>query len=231
MSIGDQMQMQIKQWPPWSDLASNIAERLGPIELLSFQSVCKAWNSASSTASAKIESTPDFEPWFLLYAEDSDHNCQLVTESGKKFSVRLPELDGTTCLASNQGWLLLFKKQGLEGEAVGNCGGASSLFFFRPFSKTKIDLPGCPFLELSDHVAAFSCVPTSRDCTVSVINRVNDYEPKLHLLRRGAKEWFQYDIPCSGFGTINCAVYHTQKQEFYFFDRRDCVLIIVSTIS
>ncbi|CAB4311969.1 unnamed protein product [Prunus armeniaca] len=197
MSIGDQMQMQIKQWPPWSDLASNIAERLGPIELLSFQSVCKAWNSASSTASAKIESTPDFEPWFLLYAEDSDHNCQLVTESGKKFSVRLPELDGTTCLASNQGWLLLFKKRGLEGEAVGNCGGASSLFFFRPFSKTKIDLPGCPFLELSDHVAAFSCVPTSRDCTVSVINRVNDYEPKLHLLRRGAKEWFQYDIPCS----------------------------------
>ncbi|CAB4291754.1 unnamed protein product [Prunus armeniaca] len=168
MSIGDQMQMQIKQWPPWSDLpsdlASNIAERLGPIELLSFQSVCKAWNSASSTASAKIESTPDFEPWFLLYAEDSDHNCQLVTESGKKFSVRLPELDGTTCLASNQGWLLLFKKRGLEGEAVGNCCGASSLFFFRPFSETKIDLPGCPFLELSDHVAAFSCVPTSRDC-------------------------------------------------------------------
>ncbi|CAB4291756.1 unnamed protein product [Prunus armeniaca] len=167
----------------------------------------------------------------VVEQRDSDHNCQLVTESGKKFSVRLPELDGTTCLASNQGWLLLFKKQGLEGEAVGNCGGSSSLFFFRPFSKTKIDLPGCPFLELSDHVAAFSCVPTSRDCTVSVINRVNDYEPKLHLLRRGAKEWFQYDIPCSGFSTINCAVYHTQKQELYFFDRRDCVLIIVSTIS
>ncbi|ONH93780.1 hypothetical protein PRUPE_8G252000 [Prunus persica] len=236
MSVGDemQMQMQMKQWPPWSDLppklASNIAERLGPIELLSFRSVCKAWNSASSTASAKIESTPDFEPWFLLYAEDSDHKCQLVTETGKKFTMRLPELDGTTCLASNQGWLLLFKKQGLEGEAVGNCGGASSMFFFRPFSKTKIDLPGCPFLELSDHVAAFSCAPTSRDCTVSVINRVNDYELKLHLLRRGAEEWFQYDIPCSGIGTINCAVYHTEKQELYFFDHTDRVLIIVSTI-
>ncbi|KAL6271752.1 hypothetical protein ACE6H2_028663 [Prunus campanulata] len=218
MSIGDQMQMQIKQWPPWSDLpsdlASNIAERLGPIELLSFWSVCKAWNSASSTASAKIESTPDFEPWFLLYAEDSDHICQLVTESGKKFSVRLPQLEGTTCLASNQRWLLLIILLNTISNFT-NCVGTSSMFFFRPFSKTKIDLPGCPFLELSDHVAAFSRAPTSRDCTVCVINRVNDYELKLHLLR---------------IGTINCAVYHTQKQEFYVFDRRDRVLIIVSTI-
>ncbi|CAB4311967.1 unnamed protein product [Prunus armeniaca] len=228
MSVGDEMQM--KQWPPWSDLppklASNIAERLGPIELLSFQSVCKAWNSASSTASAKIESTPDFEPWFLLYDEDSDHKCQLVTETGKKFTMRLPELDGTTCLASNQGWLLLFKKQGLEGEAVRNCGGASSMFFFQPFSKTKIDLPGCPLSELSDHVAAFSCAPTSWACEVCVINRINDYELKLHLLRRGDKEWFQHDIPCSGIDTIKCAAYRTDEQEFYFFDNRDRLFIV-----
>ncbi|PQP97886.1 F-box protein [Prunus yedoensis var. nudiflora] len=70
--------------PP--ELLSKIADGLSLIDLLSFRSVCKAWNSASSTASAQNESS--YEPWFLLYEEHSDQCQLLICESG---------------------WLLLFK--------------------------------------------------------------------------------------------------------------------------
>lgn len=153
------------QWSRWSDLPpellSIIAERLERIEFLSFRSVCKAWNSACCTISAQIESTPNYEPWFLLYGDGED--CPLVIERGRKFTMRLPELVGTTCLASNQGWLLVSKQRGDKRR--------SSMFFFRPFSKTKIDLPDFPTKVLRDYVAAFSCPPTSQDCTVCVINQ------------------------------------------------------------
>ncbi|KAI5335640.1 hypothetical protein L3X38_025773 [Prunus dulcis] len=99
--------------PPLSDLLppellSKIADGLSLIDLLSFRSVCKAWNSASATASAQNESS--YEPWFLLYEEQSDQCQLLICESGKKYTIsNIPELKGATCLASNQGWLLLFK--------------------------------------------------------------------------------------------------------------------------
>lgn len=191
-----------RQWSDLpSELVSDIADRLGIIELLSFRTICKAWNSASSTASAKIESTRDFEPWFLLYGmngdddhKDPDYQCQLlVAKSGQKYTLDLPELDGTTCFASNQGWLLLFQQGG-------------SMFFFHPFSCMKIDLPKFPVSELSDHVAAFSSPPTSQDCTVCVVSRRSGDELQLNLLHRGASKWIQhkYDRPID---TIKCAAY------------------------
>ncbi|XP_050365604.1 uncharacterized protein LOC126784162 [Argentina anserina] len=204
-----------RQWSDLpSELISEIAERLGPVEVVRFRSVCQAWNSASSVASAKIESVETYEPWFIHYGFDDDSDqCQLVTTENGIITMSLPQLDATTtCIASYQGWLLVFKQGG-------------SMFFFHPFSKTKIDIPKFPYSELSDHVAAFSSPPTSADCAVCLIRRStsNDDQLDLNLLRRGGgNEWKHYKIDCpqwyidiikyAGYGKIG---------EFYFFDDKD----------
>ncbi|KAJ7972878.1 F-box protein family [Quillaja saponaria] len=161
----------------WSDLPpellSKIADSLGLIELVSFRGVCKDWNSASSIASAQVESLSD-EPWFLMYGENSE--CVLLSNLGTKYIMDIPEMDGATCLASYQGWLLVFNK--------------GSMFFFCPFSRAKIDLPMFPYKELSDHFAAFSSPPTSKDCIVTVTSRCSELELELNLLRCGENEWY-----------------------------------------
>ena len=55
-----------KQWCdlPYQ-LLSRIADGLGLIDLLSFRAVCNDWRSASSEASAKVESMQR-DPWFLI---------------------------------------------------------------------------------------------------------------------------------------------------------------------
>ncbi|XVF32686.1 hypothetical protein REPUB_Repub17cG0104100 [Reevesia pubescens] len=192
----------------WTDLPCellpSIADRLGLVELLSFRGVCKDWNSASSTASAEIEALPNHEPWFLLYGENNSQ-CTLVTESGRKYSITIPELNGATCLASSQGWLLLFR----EG----------SLFFFCPFSRAKIDIPGqFPHTVISDHVAVFSAPPTSQDCVVCVITNTNENEEELlefYVIHRGATAWTNYELDVGPYKT-EFAAYHNGG--FYFFD-------------
>ncbi|PRQ26250.1 putative F-box domain-containing protein [Rosa chinensis] len=205
--------MRRRQWsdlPP--ELITDIAERLGLLEVVRFRSICQAWNSASSTISAKIESLLNYKPWFLHYGYDSAQ-CQLVTTESGNITMNLPQLDQTTtCIASYEGWLLVFKQGG-------------SMFFFRPFSKTKIDLPNFPVSELTDHVAAFSSPPTSPDCTVCVINRStsNDNELELNLLcRGGGNGWIQHKLDCPRFSidTIKCAAY-SKLGEFSFLDHGD----------
>ncbi|XWS31653.1 hypothetical protein CRYUN_Cryun23aG0094900 [Craigia yunnanensis] len=195
----------------WTDLPSEllplIADRLGLIELLCFRGVCKDWNSASSTASAEIEALPNHEPWFLLYGEYNSQ-CTLVTESGRKYSITIPELDGATCLASSQGWLLLFR----EG----------SMFFFCPFSRAKIDLPGqFPHMVISGHVAIFSSPPTSQECAVCIISKRNETELELYVIHRGAITWTKHELEASP-NKIECAAYHYGF--FYFFDNKDWVV-------
>nr|XP_011458642.1 PREDICTED: uncharacterized protein LOC101296544 isoform X3 [Fragaria vesca subsp. vesca] len=196
----------------WSDLPpeilSLIAERAGLFELLSFFRVCNSWHSASSTALAHIVGHEiNKGPWFVLY-EDKNSECQLLTSSGKKFTTSLPELDGTTCLATYGAWFLLFKKGG-------------SMFFFHVLLRQRIDLPKFPVPELTDHVGAVSSSPTSQDCVVCVISCRDDktLDAKLHFL--GKKTYWivatHYDARVKT-DTIKSAVYHNGK--FCIFDGR-----------
>ncbi|GLT69892.1 hypothetical protein SLA2020_420050 [Shorea laevis] len=173
----------------WSDLPAEllslIADRLGIIELPSFCGVCKAWQAASSAASAKIES---------------------ASNPQRKYTMNIPQLDGATCIASNQGWLLIFKQ--------------GSMFFYCPFSHTKIDLPKFPHLViLSEHASAFSSPPTSPECIVAVMNRDPEYGLELYVLCRGACKWSrrklkgtQYNLSAFGFATY-------KNGNFYFLDK------------
>ncbi|RVX20525.1 hypothetical protein CK203_002786 [Vitis vinifera] len=195
-----------KEARPWSDLPSDlltlIALRLTIIELLCFRRICKHWYAASLTASAQIESAPNQKPWLLLRGNGS--KCLLYKESIGHYYLDIPEMSGATCIASYQGWLLLFR--------------AASIFFLCPFSSAKIALPHFPHSQLSDHVAAFSSPPTSPDCIVSVIGRSDAMNLELHLLHRGDKKWTKYTLMyhINHFKTITCATYH--NGDFYYLD-------------
>ncbi|MED6155162.1 hypothetical protein PIB30_002890 [Stylosanthes scabra] len=164
-------------------LAQIFSDYLELKELLGIRSVCKDWNYASSEALARLETFQD-EPWFLMYDEGS--NCSLLSNDEKLYKLNIPEFDGATCVASNSGWLLLFR----EG----------SIFFLCPFSRARIDLPNCPLSELmdcSEFVAAFSSAPTTQDCMVALIARWQEIALQLHLLRRGDRRWSVYECLCT----------------------------------
>ncbi|KAL6952423.1 hypothetical protein U1Q18_041413 [Sarracenia purpurea var. burkii] len=206
----------VERKTPWADLPrellTSIADRLGIIELLSFRGTCKEWHSSTSSSSAQIESSPNCRPWLIFHSDDSQsvlYNCS----EKKNYSIDLPELNGSTCLASFQGWLLLFQ-EGSEG----------SIFFFSPFSRAKISLPNFPHAEISDHIAAVSAPPTSENCTVCVINRGDKRNLELNLLRRGSKNWSKIDYACPRrrLDAIIVATHHDGI--FYFVDNNNRAL-------
>ncbi|XP_019164392.1 PREDICTED: F-box/kelch-repeat protein At1g57790-like isoform X2 [Ipomoea nil] len=202
----------------WSDLPpellSKIANCLGCFDLLRFRFVCKDWHFASLTASASVESSPGRKPCFLLHGESAE-NCILYSQvEKKKYMINIPELREATCLASNQGWLLLFQ-QGV-------------IFFFCPFSGSRIDLPAFPQAgaekEFSGHVGAFSSPPTSPDCTVAVICRKSEHRVEMNVLDRKSSEWTKHEYSHfrGYFRTIKCATCHDGV--FYFIDDTHKVL-------
>jgi len=198
---------------PWSNLPphllSLIADRLGIIELLSFRGVCKAWQAASSAASAKIETTSNPEPWLLFYGEEGSE-CHLYNTSQRRYTMSIPELEEATCLASNQGWLLIFK----EG----------SMFFYCPFSHAKIDLPKFPHTYLSGHVSAFSSPPTSSECIVAAMHRDHKSGLELYVLYRGADTWTRIKLDSIQYklSALRMATY--KDEEFHFFDKKKGVV-------
>ncbi|XP_044492319.1 F-box protein At4g00893-like [Mangifera indica] len=208
--------------PSWADLPTElitlVADRLGIIDLLRFLSVCKSWNYAASRCSAQIESTHNYEPWFLLYGEDS--HCILLSglenkESQKKYNINIPELNGATCIASRDGWLLLRQE--------------TTIFFFCPFSRSRIDLPQFPDSEHRDYIGAFSSPPTSKDCIVCVVAKNDKSQVELRLLHRGANEWTThiYTYYRDHFEKIKAVAYENDEKNFHIFDDT-CGLIVFS---
>lgn len=185
-----------------ADLLSLIVDRLGLIELLSFHGVCKAWRAAASTALSKIEASANYKPWFLIYGENSQ--CHLYNESGRRYTTSIPELDGATCIASHQGWLLVFQ--------------GGSMFFYCPFSHAKIDIPTFPLSVLSNYAAAFSSPPTTLECIVAVMHRDIMSGFSLYVLPRGANAWAKCElIQFYNVRELGSAMHGNQN--FYFFDK------------
>ncbi|KAL4558711.1 hypothetical protein LXL04_036912 [Taraxacum kok-saghyz] len=164
--------------PP--EILSYIASRLPMIELLRFRGTCRDFRSASSTATAATDSYR--RPWLLLHKPDTSECLLYNNEESKVYNRDIPDLKGAICLASHEGWLLLFKDE--------------SIFFFSPFSLAKITLPDFPHKQVNKHVAAFSDVPTSPDCIISVINRIDEFFVKVNVISKGQTSWTPYKIPC-----------------------------------
>ncbi|XP_019264618.1 PREDICTED: F-box protein At4g00893-like [Nicotiana attenuata] len=178
-----------------SELLGEIADNFGIIDLLGFRGVCTNWRSASFSATAAIESAPDTHPYFLLYNDD-DEECILFNPTNdKSYTLNIPELKEATCLASSHGWLLLSQK-GL-------------IFFFCPFSRTRIDLPPFQEYEISKGSAAFTSSPLSNDCVTALILRKRHEFLELHVLERGVSAWvkYEYDLSQRFFGGVKGATF------------------------
>ncbi|OMP06596.1 hypothetical protein COLO4_08033 [Corchorus olitorius] len=218
------------QWKPkkpdWSDLPIDvlglIANRLGLIDLLRFRVVCKNWNFASSDASAEIEALPNNDPWFLIY--DYDSKCMLKTDESKKIyrTVKIPEMNGATCIASNHGWLLLFKTLG-----------SGSMCFFCPFSRARIEIPEFPMKVFNpkQYVGKFSTPPTSNDCVICIVKIRRQNMLDLFVLQRGYVAWTKHEIPLGFPNKIRHAAFW--RGVFYFLDNtflREAQLMFLFTI-
>ncbi|KAF6176602.1 hypothetical protein GIB67_034464 [Kingdonia uniflora] len=198
---------------PWSDLPydllAQIVNLLLLVDLLCFRGVCKDWRCASFKASAKCTIIVVERLWFLLYGDNL--HCTLYNPlEERKYTMNIPELDGMTCIASLEGWLLVY--------------GENSLFFFCPFSRAKINLPQFPHNpQQYGHVAVFTSAPTSPDCTVGIICHIDESTMELNLLRRGDNKWdtqgHALDVKI---GNIIGATFN--KGMFYFLDSVDLVL-------
>ncbi|KAI3678856.1 hypothetical protein L6452_38160 [Arctium lappa] len=204
------------QFRPWIDLPrdilSQIIIRLTLIDLLSFRGTCKDFRSATSGASAQIQSS--LPPWILLFNKNDHSECILYNDrESKTYKRKIPDLEGVICLASYQGWLLLFNN--------------GSVFFFCPVSLVKIRLPDFPHRRFDGHVASFSDVPTSPDCIVTVINRVNVLAVEVNVISKGQKSWTKHVVPHNkGLSTmITAAMFDGKSRTFYYMDDAKSLLL------
>ncbi|XP_058077121.1 F-box/kelch-repeat protein At1g57790-like [Magnolia sinica] len=187
-----------------TELLEHIIDRLPLIEYLTFRGVCKSWRSASSDYSPKNQPKAH-RPWILFFSPTSPTKCFLYNEPSESYyNIEIPELQNSSCLASNHGWLLIHHD--------------GSLFFFNPFSRTKVELPEFKHSPISDHVATFSSPPTSEDCMVFLVSRSDPKTFEINTCRRGENEWTT--ICCSqkqsNLNAITGAVF--SEGEFYYFD-------------
>lgn len=113
-----------------NDIISTLSDRLPLIELLCFRATCKVFRSISFTSSAEMESctTP------FLIVSNSNTLESLIYDTHRSKKNQETYLQGATCLASYQGWLLLYKQESV-------C--------FCPFSLAKILLPNFPHNQLN----------------------------------------------------------------------------------
>nr|XP_043638370.1 F-box protein At3g56470-like [Erigeron canadensis] len=192
----------------WTDLPieilSCIADRLSIIELLSFRGTCKDFHSASSAAIGA-----DKYPWILFHKPNSSECLILDEPRSKTYKRNIPDLQGATCLASYQGWLLVFRDE--------------SVFFFCPFSLAKIALPDFPHNQIEGHDAAFSDLPTSPNCMVAVLNAIDHDFFEMNIISKGQTEWTQYKISRRTpnlylTSNLTVATFNRESEEFNFTD-------------
>ncbi|KAI3678857.1 hypothetical protein L6452_38161 [Arctium lappa] len=212
MAIDQSMHDVSNQFRPWIDLPcdilSAIVDRLPLIDLLSFRGTCKDFRSVSAGVSAQIQSS--LSPWILLFNENDRSECIFYNDlESKTYKRNIPDLEGVNCLASYQGWLLLFKD--------------GSVFFFCPFSLAKISLPDFPHDRFDDHVASFSDVPTSPDCIVSVINRADEATVEVHVISKGETSWTRH-VVANNKGPIIGATFVGKKRTFHYLDNANSLL-------
>ncbi|CAI0556459.1 unnamed protein product [Linum tenue] len=112
-------------------------------------------------------------------------------------------LTGAVIRCSNHGWLLMTQ---------GSFGG--EIFFFNPFTKEKIVLPGLGIYEFEG--ITFSSPPTSSDCTVFGYS-VSSHAVSVTFIRRGQRRWTDSMVERkTGVlrNSLSNPVYHQGK--FYF---------------
>ncbi|ONH93794.1 hypothetical protein PRUPE_8G252900 [Prunus persica] len=129
----------------------------------------------------KSETNKNIPMLFLLgeFSGESNHawlNPKNHTSNSKL--IKFPELeDQTECLASGFGWLLIQSRN------------TSSLFFFNPFTRQRINLP---YHHSVITAAAFSASPTSPDCIVFTYRMPSVFGVRIDTLLVGQETWTRH---------------------------------------
>ncbi|CAL0332168.1 unnamed protein product [Lupinus luteus] len=143
--------------------------------------VCKRWHSVATSVRLL-----NYSPWLMYCPLNGDQYEFYDPLHCKTYSIRLPELlDSTICYAKD-GWLLLFRSE------------TKKLFFFNPFTRDMINLPG---FDETTYLAAFSCAPTSSECVVFIVSYVSPLAVTISTCYPGAREWttvnYENQLPLS----------------------------------
>lgn len=178
--------------------------------------MCKSWRWALEQCT--LENQLPAQPYWVISRKMST-STDIIWHFGdsstrRSYTINVPELSRARCLVSKHGWLLLFSSEPI-----------SSLFFFNPFSRARIDLPWTSeFFRLTDildkHPPVFtlSAPPTSLDCVLFAIAFVNVDSFRISTCRRGETTWTTHDCQCriTKFVPIKDATFCASTGSFYW---------------
>ncbi|KAF7818795.1 F-box/kelch-repeat protein [Senna tora] len=157
----------------WSDLPGDLLElifsHLTLADNIRASAVCKRWHSVATAVRVMNQSSwlmyfPKFGNWYELYDP----------VRRKTYSLELPELSGSRLCYTKDGWLLLYRPT------------SHQMFFFNPFTREVINLPG---FEMTYQIVAFSCAPTSPGCVLFTIKHVTPLIVAISTCHPGDEEW------------------------------------------
>ncbi|URD73220.1 F-box Kelch-repeat protein [Musa troglodytarum] len=134
------------------DVLGDIVSRLSHRDYVRCTAVCRSWRPVPPPPRPGARS-------MRLFVLPGNGECSVIDPSRNAvIHVDFPELAGVEVLSSKAGWLLL------RGTDL-------SFFFFRPSTRTCVDLPQTNrFLYPQNYTAAFSAAPTSPDCVAVILN-------------------------------------------------------------
>jgi hypothetical protein len=167
----------------WSDLPTELLEliisRLTLEENVRASVVCKRWHSVSISVRVVNQS-----PWLMYFPKYGNLYEFYDPSLCKTHSIELPQLNGSRVCYTKDGWLLLYKRR------------SHHLFFFNPFTREVIELPG---FALYLHVVAFTCAPTSTNCMLLTVQEMGPQSVAVSTCHPGATEWvtvnYQHHLP------------------------------------
>ncbi|KAK1364312.1 hypothetical protein POM88_039873 [Heracleum sosnowskyi] len=131
-----------------------IKDKLDMFDNLCVASVCRDWQSASSSYPKRL-SVGDGMPWIMQMKNIFD--CRVMEFvsilRNKKFVLDLPELFNSLLLYSKQGWLLMRCRK--VSKRRNRC--PDSLFLINPFTRAKIEMPDAVYISQEYHGSFSTC--------------------------------------------------------------------------
>ncbi|KAJ4974877.1 hypothetical protein NE237_008051 [Protea cynaroides] len=184
-TVEEVMEVQQVSWS-WVDLPqellSLIQSHLFHGDRSCFRAVCRAWQCS------EVPLPPDWLDYLMMVSSpclmsfSTEGNINMFYPMyNNRYTLKLEEeLFGALICFSNDGWLLLF--QGLR-----------SMFFFHPFTETRIELPDFPHNDGFD-AFCFTSTPMSSDCIVFGIWSFWMYEVTIFIIHVGEERWNVYNF-------------------------------------
>ncbi|XP_043687777.1 F-box/kelch-repeat protein At1g57790-like [Telopea speciosissima] len=165
--------VRVDELRPWSELPTEFQELIVSClcleDYVRWSCVCKEWRNVSRSLSAVNQF-----PW-LLFSPVNDGKIKFFDPSqGNFYFDEIPDLKDAFIHCCKDGWVLLSQ--------------TNRIFFFNPFTKSRIDLPTCKTFPYNSVRFALSCAPTSPDSVlISIESHVGSVD--ISTFHPGDAQW------------------------------------------